>query len=118
MGQRRNRRQSLYAFDFLCHAAGDHPPVPYENNLLEPILALEFCDFLGNRRGILRVAGKDFHSDWTAFLTAKQTDDHLFMSSFFIAIVAESHDAAVLAGSLEITAGDVVEDKMTILKML
>ncbi len=51
-------------------------------------------------------------------VVAQQTQHHLFVALFAIAVVTKEHDVAIEVGAFEISAGDVVKHQVAVLKML
>src|SRR5215475_9779700 len=66
---------------------------------------------------ILSVPGKNFDAHRTTFGAAEQSDDHLFMPPFAVAIVARGDDIALGVSPFKVAAGYIIEYQVTIFKM-
>src|SRR6516225_4645651 len=66
---------------------------------------------------ILSVTGKNFDAHRTTFGAAEQSDDHLFMPPFAVAIVARGDDIALGVSPFKIAAGNIIEDQMTLFEV-
>jgi hypothetical protein len=109
MGQCRDGVQSFGPLDLLSHRVGEHAPVAHKDDFFQAVLLLQLGDLARHGRGILGVAGKNFDSHRTAFRAAEQGDDHLFVTPFAVAIVAEGDDVALSVNPFKIAAGNIIE---------
>ena len=64
----------------------------------------------------MSVTGKNFDAHRTTFGAAEQSDDHLFVSPFAVAIVARGDDIALGGKPLQ-AAGNIIEYQMTIFEV-
>src|SRR5262249_18805573 len=66
---------------------------------------------------ILSVTGKNFDAHRTTFGAAEQSDDHLFMPPFAVAILARGDDIALRVSPFKIADGDIIEYEMSIFEV-
>src|SRR6516164_7757207 len=71
----------------------------------------------GDGGSILSVTSKNFDAHRTTFGTAEQSDDHLFMPPFAVAIVARGNDIAQGVSPFKVATGNIIEYQVTIFKM-
>src|SRR5246127_4116279 len=78
---------------------------------------MQLRNFVRDSGSILSVTSKNFDAYRTTFGTAEQSDDHLFMPPFAIAIVARGDDLALGVSPFKVATGNIIEDQVTIFKM-
>jgi len=109
--------QPIHSCQRLVICTRDQPTVSNKYDLLQAVLRLYLGNLAINRCGVLGVAPKHFHTNWTAIPVAQQPYDHLLMPQFAVTVVTKADDLALLICAFDIAVGQIVKHQAPILQM-